>query len=370
MNGCKGNHDDAGGYSATFPKYFPYPYPNLAPTGKNDPNGNPYYSNLYWSFDYGPVHFAIVDEYSDLAQGSVQYKWLVSDLKSTTKPWKILIYHEGAYSAGSDADNIGVRVFEPLVTQYGVDLLYSGHSHNYARAGAYNLAQAGGDQIALNVPHITSGGGGAPLYMPDWSNNPHHEFPHVITAWPAFEFMSFDIEGKTLTMTAYEVNGVSTFHLPSRSLSYTMIEQIVLNHFKDVSSQINATVSGPAYNQTSGTYNGSLTIRNKGSALTGNIDVVLDGILYLQGVGKPGNQCEAPQDSIIAQNPATGKGSPRGSGLVTTVTLTNATGSSNGEPMIRVSTSGLATGASVSVPLVFANPTDVPIKFTPITYQE
>ncbi len=83
INGVKGNHDNASGYSATFPKYFPFPYPNetlktVAPT--NDSSGNPYYNNLYWSYDYGPVHFTHVDEYSSYAPGSPQYTWLVNDL--------------------------------------------------------------------------------------------------------------------------------------------------------------------------------------------------------------------------------------------------------------------------------------------------
>ena len=72
IDGTKGNHDNGGsypnGYSATFPKYFPFPFRGMtAKTGSyNDSTGNnPYYSNLYWSFDYGPVHFTVVDEYSN-----------------------------------------------------------------------------------------------------------------------------------------------------------------------------------------------------------------------------------------------------------------------------------------------------------------
>ena len=131
INGCKGNHDNGGsypnGYSATFPKYFPFPFANL--TNRTTSNTNPactthdasgncldssnppnhQYFNLYWSFDYGPVHVTILDEYSNLAPGSAQYTWLVNDLSTTTKPWKILMYHEPAYSAGSDGDNITVR---------------------------------------------------------------------------------------------------------------------------------------------------------------------------------------------------------------------------------------------------------------------
>ncbi|WP_200984460.1 fibronectin type III domain-containing protein, partial [Paenibacillus sp. Soil787] len=45
MIGARGNHEGTG---SVFNKYFPYPY----------------VANNYWSYDYGPVHFAVVDEYA------------------------------------------------------------------------------------------------------------------------------------------------------------------------------------------------------------------------------------------------------------------------------------------------------------------
>jgi predicted phosphodiesterase len=382
IDGCKGNHDNVkikdadgntiGGFSATFPKYFPFPYPNetadtIAPVA--DSSGNPYYNNLYWSFDYGPVHFTIVDEYSGFAPGSDQYNWLINDLATTRKPWKILVYHEPSYSAGKDADNTAVRALEPIVTQYNVDLIYAGHSHNYARTGAYTLAQANGDQVALNVPHITSGGGGAPVYQPDMTNK--GSFPHVITAWPAFEFMTFDVQGKSLTMTAYQVNNVDISAMPS-NLSITPIETVVLNHFRDVSSKVSWNISNFAYNDTTKLYEGNLTITNTSKrTIPGTLDVVLDGIVYQQGIGPADNEYSTstpPITSKIAQN----------TGLMTNVTVVNATGSNNGEPMIRISTRGIAAGASIVVPLrVSMSAATIPddgtsgtVVVTPVTLQE
>jgi len=375
INGCEGNHDTDGsypnGYSIYWPKYWPYPY-TAQTTYSSGHNNN------YWSFDYGPVHITILDEYSSFASGSAQYNWLVSDLATTNQPWKILVYHEPAYSAGSDSDNTTVRSLESLVTQYNVDLIYSGHSHNYARTGAYNLTQANGDPIALNVPHFTSGGGGAPLYQPDMTNT--GSYPHVIIAWPAFEFMTFDVEGKILTMTAYQVNGVSTSSLPSGTLTYSPIETTVLNHFTNVSSQVSATSTGILYSRLSKFYTTNLTITNNGTTpLTGNIDVVLDGMINLQGLGTPSNQYSTANPkltSMIASGPATGRVQVSGKyvngpgALISNVTLVNATGSNNGEPMIRATTSGLAPGASVTIPLQFNAPSGTKITFNPITYQE
>ncbi len=359
INGCKGNHDNDGsypnGYSTTFPKYFPFPYPNATLVA-----GTPAtYNNLYWSFDYGPVHFTVVDEYTNFAPGSAQYNWLINDLATTTKAWKILIYHEPAYSAGSDADNTTVRALEPFITQYNVDLVYCGHSHNYARTGAYNLAQANGDEIALNVPHITSGGGGAPVYQPDFTNK--GSYPHVITAWPAFEFMTFDVEGESLTMTTYQVNNVSTTAIQPTTI--TPIETIVLNHFTNVTPQVSVTGSGLLYSRITKLFTGTMTITNNGPSLTGTIDLVLDGMVNLQGIGTANaqyNTAKPVPTSIIAQN----------TGLITTVTLANATGSNNGEPMIRVTSNGLNSGDSITIPVQFSNPNNQLININPVVLQE
>jgi predicted phosphodiesterase len=388
INGVKGNHDNASGYSASFPKYYPFPYPTAAGakaprTGSsaNDSDGNPYYSNLFWSFDYGPVHFTMIDEYSTMTVNSAQYNWVQSDLANTTKPWKILIYHEAAYSAGADGDNSGVRVYESLITQYNVDLVFSGHSHNYARCGAYNLTQAGTDTIALNVPHITSGGGGAPVYQVDQTNKGN--YPHVITAWPSIEFMTFDVEGNTLTITSYQANGINQgASAPQTGLSYTMIEQTVLNHYPNVTPQVTATVSNFGYNHATKQYNGTVTLTNNGSALSGDLHLVLDGILNLKGLntvgtgtGQLSNQYSTtnPKNStMIANNPGAFKSAPAGVGLISNITLVNQTGSNNGEPMIKapLNGNGLAAGASVTFPVTFSNPTNGPITFNPIILNE
>jgi hypothetical protein len=314
-----------------------------------------------------------------MAVGSSQYNFVVNDLSTTTKPWKIVIYHEPAYSSGSDGDNTSVRLFEPIFTQYGVDAIFSGHSHNYARCGAYNAAQAGSDQIALNIPHFTSGGGGAPVYNSDLTNK--GGYPHVITAWPSVEFMTFDVEGNTLTMTSYQANGVNQLaSAPQTGLSYSMIEQTVLHHFtSNATSQVTTSVGNIVYNRATKTYNGTLTITNNGAPLTGNVDVVLDGILNLQGINTIGTGAgqlpaqygnAASNGTMIANNPGTYINAPAGTGLISNLTLVNQTDSQNGEPMIRATTNGIPTGGTVTVPLQFSNPSNGKITFNPLVYQE
>jgi hypothetical protein len=168
---CMGNHEESG---VLFMKYFPYPF----------------VAGRYWSFDYGPAHFAVVDQYTSYTPGSAQLTWLENDLASTTKPWKFIYLHEPGWSAGGHSNEVPVQLYiQPLCEQYGIPIVFGGHNHYYARAEVNG------------VQHITTGGGGAPLYQPDLN------FPNVITATMAHHFCTIEIEDDILSFKAIKPDG-------------------------------------------------------------------------------------------------------------------------------------------------------------------
>ena len=142
LQGCIGNHEGAGVY---YKKYWPYPYINST---SDD-----------WSFDYGPAHIAIIDQFSTSGGPSdAQVNWLKNDLEQTRKAWKFLVFHEPAWTASNPNHQNNLRaeqVLQPLCIKYGIDICFSGHVHCYARCAVNN------------VQHLTLGGGGAPLYKVD-----------------------------------------------------------------------------------------------------------------------------------------------------------------------------------------------------------
>jgi hypothetical protein len=169
--GCMGNHEGRG---ALFQKYFPYPFA----------------AARYYAFDYGPAHFAVLDQYTDYRAGSAQLEWLAEDLAASSKPWKFIVVHEPAWSAGSHRDNARMQeVVQPLRKEFGVAAVLAGHNHYYARA------------VVDGVTHITSGGGGAPLYDPD----PEKEY--VVTAAKTLHFCEVTIDGDRLRLVAYTPDG-------------------------------------------------------------------------------------------------------------------------------------------------------------------
>jgi predicted phosphodiesterase len=169
--GCTGNHEGSG---ELFQKYWPYPF----------------VADRYWSFDYGPVHVVTLDQYADYSPGSTQYQWLERDLQESTKPWKFVLLHEPGWSAGHHQNNVAVQEYlQPLFEVHDVAMVIAGHNHYYARCEVNG------------VWHLTTGGGGAPLYSPDPSAS------HVVTASERRHFCTIEIEGDLLTFQAVGEDG-------------------------------------------------------------------------------------------------------------------------------------------------------------------
>lgn len=129
----QGNHD----YSANA-YYNIFTVPQLAQAGGIASN-----SNRYYSWDFGNAHFISLNSERTSSRTAMD-TWLRSDLSANTKTWTIVIFHHPPYTKGShDSDNVsdsgGKMQYMrenvlPILEQYGVDLVMSGHSHSYERS--------------------------------------------------------------------------------------------------------------------------------------------------------------------------------------------------------------------------------------------
>ena len=129
----------------------PYYEAHVLPTA-GEAGGEPSGTEAYYSFDYGNVHFIVLDSMdSDRAPGSAMLTWLQADLAGTSQEWVIAYWHHPPYTKGShDSDSAvdsGGRMIDmrenvlPILEAGGVDLVIAGHSHVYERSypllGAY-----------------------------------------------------------------------------------------------------------------------------------------------------------------------------------------------------------------------------------------
>jgi hypothetical protein len=137
-----GNHDanngDTNPLNNTHPYFSMFTFPTAGECG-----GLASGTEHYYSFDYGNIHFVCLDSQTTLANNSPtapQTVWLTNDLASTTKTWIIAFFHHPPYSKGShdsdsEAQMVTMRqVYNPILEAGGVDLVLTGHSHNYERS--------------------------------------------------------------------------------------------------------------------------------------------------------------------------------------------------------------------------------------------
>jgi predicted phosphodiesterase len=111
----------------------------------------------WYSFDYGCAHFVCLDTCipSNYARGSEQRIWLQDDLAAAQdSPWIFVFFHHPPFTASDGhSDDLYVQAdLVPLFEGYGVDMVFSGHTHAYERY-THN-----------GICYIVTGGGGGPLH--------------------------------------------------------------------------------------------------------------------------------------------------------------------------------------------------------------
>ncbi|CAJ0564165.1 unnamed protein product, partial [Mesorhabditis spiculigera] len=200
------------------------PYMTLAGNHEQSQNFNHYINrftmpsngkvndNQFWSFDLGPVHFVGLSSeyhnYNMYDQAQKMVDWLKADLAKTKQPWIIAMIHRPMYcSARCDAFENNVLkkganklpAIEPILGEYGVDMLFAGHKHYYERLfPIYNdratiYKDAAHIKDAKATIHFVSGSAGCHTHIDDVDYKPlpysaHHSelygFSYsTVTAW-------------------------------------------------------------------------------------------------------------------------------------------------------------------------------------------
>lgn len=87
----------------------------------------------WWSVERAGVLLVGLD--SNRPNDPDQLAWLERTLRDTRAAWKIVALHHPPYSAGYQGSNQAARAaFTPLFERYGVQLVLSGHEHDYQRS--------------------------------------------------------------------------------------------------------------------------------------------------------------------------------------------------------------------------------------------
>ena len=121
--------------------------------------------------------------------------WLANALAASSKPWKIVFFHEPAYSPdGGHGENETIRdQYVPVMEQHGVQLMVSGHNHFYYRSSSIDgIVQL----ITGPTGNRTRDAGSAPCDS-QW----------VVNGTAAHTFIILDVEGTTLRIRTFDEAG-------------------------------------------------------------------------------------------------------------------------------------------------------------------
>lgn len=122
------------------------PYFNIVNVFQNgEAGGEPSNTEKYYSYDYGNVHFISLNSeaVSEVFLTNLNMKnWLIRDLQKNVQPFTVVYWHQCPYSKGSHNSDAAWEIFikamrenyVPILEEYNVDLVITGHSHVFERS--------------------------------------------------------------------------------------------------------------------------------------------------------------------------------------------------------------------------------------------
>ena len=173
-------------------------------TNANTIFGTP--NSKYYSTVYGGVYFATVAFTENRAELEEAANWLAEDAAKATTPWKVLVMHQPPYYTNSGGGNeIIQKLFAPAVDKGGIDFVFAGHDHSYARtypiiggkvAEDYQMADKGEAEVT------TYSGDGAIYYIAGSTGQKAYPIDTQVPHFGSFSKATIDFDSIYLSIEA------------------------------------------------------------------------------------------------------------------------------------------------------------------------
>lgn len=188
-----------------------------------------------YSFDNGNAHFLVLLGASYIHPlDPKRLKWIEQDLSESKAKWKFVSIHEPLFATKDRYEKQGARLLAPIFQKHHVDIVFSGHVHNYQRSkpllftpepssyplpinlvpGRFDLDQQFNGTTQTHpkgVIYIISGAGGAPLNDKEITHQPkiwepftqkfiadRYSFSFIQIKEGRFTLQQIDSEGKLI----------------------------------------------------------------------------------------------------------------------------------------------------------------------------
>ena len=163
-------------------------------------------TDAYYRFQSGGVWFFALDSEGDLSAGSAQIAWLQSQLadaaSQTGYRFSVLYFHRPWLTCGDKSQDDGTRqLMQPLMEQYGVELVVQGHMHGYER---FEVPRA--TDPTKTITFLTVGGGGGALGNID-ENIDRPTCSMRVASGKFYHLQLFDVTATTLSGKTIDPTG-------------------------------------------------------------------------------------------------------------------------------------------------------------------
>ena len=175
-------------------------------------------NEAWFAFDYGNSRFIFLDSEASTGESPEQRAWLQAELarpETQRAAFRVVCFHKppfvNLWNGGGYTGEAFVRNdWVPLLTQGNVDVVISGHAHNYNR-GTTN-----------GVTYIIAGGGGGTLDVERVAN-----WPLFTVEYSRYHYGLMEITGNTMLWQAFDNNNqlLDMLVLPSRVPELDVVSQ-------------------------------------------------------------------------------------------------------------------------------------------------
>ena len=183
-------------------------------------NGSEAFSHYYYSFDYGPCHFAVLntqmDETASFKQGLLdeQLAWLSEDMEKNRRKWKIALLHKDVLQyrihnrpeRKEGISDVG-EVFMPVFDKLGIDLVLTAHLHTYRNRGRIQSFR----RSAKGPVYILTGVAGDVRYPNLWID---HALDETVAPQPETDnYLVLEAKDSALTVECFLPDGTRLDHV-------------------------------------------------------------------------------------------------------------------------------------------------------------
>ena len=204
-----GDMVERGGFDDQWDRFFQIERPLLAKApivpaiGNHDESTRNYFrryfllhlwagNRRYYYHDWGNLRVVVVDTYVECQRTCAQFTFAARALEEGVRKGMLLaiLVHEPPYSSGHHGSNKQLRKpIEDLAVEYGVEIVFTGHDHDYERTKPIH-----------GVTYVVSGSAGAPIrpVKPQWFTATARTEPHYVLV---------DVEHDRLVLRAINLKG-------------------------------------------------------------------------------------------------------------------------------------------------------------------